>query len=109
MAVGSYLDGVKYEERSPKQEEMEDGYEEEPITADDYWTVINSFFGDQGLARQQLDSFNEFIENSMQEIVDERNKLVLDQFTQYTGAAGDETVSFSIPSIRLAIDRAASA
>lgn len=28
----------------------------------------------------------------MQEIVDERNRLILDQHTQYTGLAGDETV-----------------
>lgn len=42
--------------------------------------------------RQQLESFNEFVENTMQELVDENAKLTLDQFTQHTGVAGDETV-----------------
>jgi DNA-directed RNA polymerase II subunit RPB2 len=40
--------------------------------------VISSFFEEKGLVRQQLDSFNEFIENTMQEIVDENSKLVLE-------------------------------
>ena len=70
----------------------EAGEEAEPISQADYWTVINSFFGDKGLVRQQLESFNEFIENTMQEIVDERSRLTLDQHTQYTGLAGDDTV-----------------
>lgn len=42
--------------------------------------------------RQQLESFNEFVENTMQEIVDERGSLIMDQHAQYTGAAGDESV-----------------
>lgn len=71
-----------------------DGEElEEPIGSEDFWTVITSFFGQKGLVRQQLESFNEFVENTMQEIVDERGSLILDQHAQYTGAVGDETVS----------------
>lgn len=31
--------------------------------------VISSFFEEKGLVRQQLDSFNEFIQHTMQEIV----------------------------------------
>ncbi|ORY25614.1 hypothetical protein BCR39DRAFT_543279 [Naematelia encephala] len=61
------------------------------ISAEDYWTVINSYFEDKGLARQQLESYNEFVENTMQEIVDERARLVMDQHSQFTGQAGDET------------------
>ena len=38
---------------------------------EDAWTVISSFFEEKGLARQQLDSFNEFIQHTMQEIVGE--------------------------------------
>jgi DNA-directed RNA polymerase II subunit RPB2 len=55
--------------------------------------VINSFFADKGLVRQQLESFNEFVENSMQEIVEERGKLVLDQYPQYNNE--DDTVMVS--------------
>ena len=74
----------------PKREEEEP---EESLSQAHAWMVIDSFFEDKGLVRQQLESFNEFIENSMQEIVDERSRLTLDQHTQYTGLAGDETVS----------------
>eukprot|EP00850_Spirogloea_muscicola_P001602 SM000006S19367 [mRNA] locus=s6:367911:375533:- [translate_table: standard] len=45
--------------------------EEEEITQEDAWTVISAYFEEKGLVRQQLDSFNEFIQNTMQEIVDE--------------------------------------
>lgn len=69
-----------------------DGYDESSISQEDYWKVINSFFGNKGLVRQQLESFNEFVENTMQELVDESARLTLDQHSQHTGAAGDETV-----------------
>lgn len=44
---------------------------DEEITQDDVWAVISSYFEEKGLVRQQLDSFDEFIQNTMQEIVDE--------------------------------------
>ncbi|CAG8502751.1 5805_t:CDS:10, partial [Diversispora eburnea] len=67
------------------QEYTEDnleGYVEDPdsqpdISQEDCWTVISSFFHDKGLVRQQLDSFDEFVQNTMQEIVDENKNLVL--------------------------------
>ncbi|XAR66461.1 DNA-directed RNA polymerase [Bertholletia excelsa] len=45
--------------------------DEEEITQEDAWTVISSYFEEKGLVRQQLDSFDEFIQNTMQEIVDQ--------------------------------------
>lgn len=45
--------------------------EEEDINQDDAWAVISAYFEEKGLVRQQLDSFDEFIQNTMQEIVDE--------------------------------------
>jgi DNA-directed RNA polymerase II subunit RPB2 len=44
-------------------------HEEEEITQEDAWAVITSYFEEKGLVRQQLDSFDEFIQNTMQEIV----------------------------------------
>lgn len=38
--------------------------------------------------RQQLDSFDEFVQNTMQELVDENSNLVL----QHVGGDGDVTV-----------------
>lgn len=48
-----------------------DPVEEEEITQEDAWAVISAYFEEKGLVRQQLDSFDEFIQNTMQEIVDE--------------------------------------
>lgn len=48
-----------------------DAEQQEDITQDDAWAVISAYFEEKGLVRQQLDSFDEFIQNTMQEIVDE--------------------------------------
>lgn len=42
--------------------------------------------------RQQLDSFDEFIQNTIQEIVDEHREFQIIQQGQYSGAKGDVTV-----------------
>lgn len=54
-------------------------YDESVITAEDCWTVISSFFEAKGLVSQQLDSFDEFVSTTMQQLVDENSTLVLDQ------------------------------
>jgi DNA-directed RNA polymerase II subunit RPB2 len=79
------VDGAEenYDEFYPQGD---DDYED-PITSEDCWTVISSFFDEKGLVRQQLDSFDEFIQNTMQELIDESSELVLDQNAQYTGLA----------------------
>ena len=43
----------------------------------DSWNVINSFFDAKGLVRQQLDSFNEFLNTTIQEIIDETPEIVV--------------------------------
>ena len=48
-----------------------------PINQEDCWQVITAYFDEKGLVRQQLDSFDEFIMNTMQEIVDECAQLKL--------------------------------
>lgn len=40
--------------------------EEADISQEDAWAVISAFFEEKGLVRQQLDSFNEFISNTIQ-------------------------------------------
>lgn len=69
--------------------------EAEVITQEDCWTVIASYFADKTLVSQQIDSFNEFVNNTMQELVDEGGALILDQNMQHSGKAGDVTVRFS--------------
>lgn len=73
---------------------MEEDYEE--ITQEDCWTVITSFFEQKGLVRQQLDSFDEFVQNTMQELVDENSDLILDQADQHTGHEADVTRRYEI-------------
>ena len=50
---------------------------------EDAWTVVTSFFDAKGLVRQQLDSFNEFVNSQMQEIVDESGQLVIKPESQH--------------------------
>jgi DNA-directed RNA polymerase II subunit RPB2 len=62
---------------------MMDEDDDEEITQEDAWTVISSYFETKGLVRQQLDSFDEFIQNTMQEIVDESADIVIRPESQH--------------------------
>lgn len=70
--------------------------DEDHITQEDCWTVISTFFEEKGLVRQQLDSFNEFIENTMQEIVDENSRLILETTSQVAGIDSELPKRFEI-------------
>ena len=76
---------------------------DDAITQEDCWIVISSFFDDKGLVRQQLDSFDEFIKNTIQEIVDETEELVLEIPSQQTGSEDDYAVCLSLFSPRCAV------
>ncbi|VZI08302.1 unnamed protein product [Fusarium fujikuroi] len=54
------------------------GYDE-GITPEDCWTVISSFFETKGLASQQTDSFDEFTQTMVQDLVNEYSTITLDQ------------------------------
>ncbi|KAI9206398.1 DNA-directed RNA polymerase II subunit RPB2 [Polychytrium aggregatum] len=70
--------------------------DDEELTQEDCWAVISAFFEDKGLVRQQLDSFDEFIENTLQEIVDENSTLVLQKAQQHSGLENDVTRQYII-------------
>ncbi|KAI9330089.1 DNA-directed RNA polymerase II subunit RPB2 [Obelidium mucronatum] len=70
--------------------------DEEYLTQEDCWKVISAFFNEKGLVRQQLDSFNEFIQNTMQEIVAENGQLVVQTNPQYSGGDDDGAKRYSI-------------
>ena len=63
----------------PYNDDYLDEEEEEGITAEDCWTVVSSFFDTKGLVSQQLDSFDEFVTTTMQDLVEENSQLILDQ------------------------------
>ncbi|XP_071827788.1 DNA-directed RNA polymerase II subunit RPB2 [Apostichopus japonicus] len=65
-------DEIMEEEDADSDEANADSDE---VTADSWqeacWVVISSYFDEKGLVRQQLDSFDEFIQMSVQRIVEE--------------------------------------
>lgn len=65
------------------QQYNEDDDDEEEITQEDAWAVISAYFEEKGLVRQQLDSFDEFIQNTMQEIVDESSDIEIRPESQH--------------------------
>ncbi|KAF6145425.1 hypothetical protein GIB67_032548 [Kingdonia uniflora] len=65
--------------------------EEEEITQEDAWAVISSFFEEKGLVRQQLDSFDEFIQNTLQEIVDESAHIEVRSESQHKPGPGQHS------------------
>ena len=50
----------------------------EEISQEDCWDVIKSFFEEKGLVRQQLDGFNEFMSNTVQDLVEVSRNLTLE-------------------------------
>jgi len=58
-----------------EDEKMDEG--EKHIVQKDSWQVINSFFKEKGLVQQQLNSFDEFINNTIQEIVEDTRPIVV--------------------------------
>ncbi|MEM1607142.1 MAG: DNA-directed RNA polymerase subunit B [Candidatus Bathyarchaeia archaeon] len=48
------------------------------ISPEDAFLVFKSFFEEKGLVRQHLDSYNEFIEHGLQEIVDEVGEIEIE-------------------------------
>ena len=82
------------------REEFEMGYDvdmtaladenvEGEFAEDERWIVVSSFFQEKGLVRQQLDSFREFMENTLQEIVIENGDVVIQPEAQHKGEEED--------------------
>lgn len=72
-------------------DEEEYDEEDEEITQEDAWAVISAYFEEKGLVRQQLDSFDEFIQNTMQEIVDESADIEIRPESQHNPGRNTET------------------
>ncbi|XP_013400456.1 DNA-directed RNA polymerase II subunit RPB2 [Lingula anatina] len=71
-----------------QDEEMFDEDDGDDITSDLWqeaaWIVISSYFDEKGLVRQQLDSFDEFIQMSVQRIVEDSPQIDLQAEAQHT-------------------------
>lgn len=62
----------------------------EEISQEDSWTVISSYFEEKGLVRQQLDSFDQFIQTKMQEIIYEYPDIEIETQNPYDPRAARE-------------------
>lgn len=60
------------------------------------WIVINAYFDEKGLVRQQLDSFDEFIQMSVQRIVEDSPQIDLQAEAQHTTGEVENPVSIII-------------
>ncbi|XP_037958315.1 DNA-directed RNA polymerase II subunit RPB2-like [Teleopsis dalmanni] len=60
------------------------------------WVVINAYFDEKGLVRQQLDSFDEFIQTSVQQIVEQSPSIEIQPEAQHENFFTDPMPKFSI-------------
>uniref|UniRef100_A0A4W3J9J6 DNA-directed RNA polymerase subunit beta n=1 Tax=Callorhinchus milii TaxID=7868 RepID=A0A4W3J9J6_CALMI len=78
--------------------EMQYDEEDDEITPDLWqeacWIVISSYFDEKGLVRQQLDSFDEFIQMSVQRIVEDAPPIDLQAEAQHTSGEVEEPPRF---------------
>eukprot|EP00741_Cyanophora_paradoxa_P010476 tig00000158_g10129.t1 len=71
--------------------------EESEINQENAWTVIAAYFEDKGLVRQQLDSFDEFVCNTMQELIDDIQEIQITPVSQHRpGQQTDTKVKYGI-------------
>jgi len=56
------------------------------------WIVISSYFDEKGLVRQQLDSFDEFIQMTVQRIVEDTPLIDLQAEAQHTSGSVETPV-----------------
>jgi DNA-directed RNA polymerase II subunit RPB2 len=71
-----YTNGY-YDSQAGGYEDEEE--EEQNITSEDCFKVIGSFFESKGLVSMQIESFNEFMRSTMQDLVNEQKSVTLDQ------------------------------
>lgn len=60
------------------------------------WVVISAYFDEKGLVRQQLDSFDEFIQMIVQRIVEDSPNVELQSEAQHLTGSIDNPIKFSL-------------
>jgi DNA-directed RNA polymerase subunit B len=48
------------------------------LTDRDYWEIMKAFFAEEGLVKQHLDSYNDFVQNTLQRIIDEIQGITIE-------------------------------
>lgn len=54
---------------SMREDVLEEEEDTGPITQEDCWSVVSAFFQEKGLVTQQIESFNEFVDQTILSIV----------------------------------------
>jgi DNA-directed RNA polymerase II subunit RPB2 len=75
------------------EEEEQDIYDDggdEDISQQDAWIVISKYFKSKGLVNQQLDSFDEFVSHTIQELIEDSGELSVESENQFRGDASRE-------------------
>lgn len=75
--MGGPLDGDGNDLGSDELAEDDDDDDSHDISEEHAWKVISSYFRERGLVRQQLDSFNRFLRDTIQELVDQSPNIEL--------------------------------
>lgn len=85
-------EGGEEEEHGAEEDDDDDemNVDDMPVTQEDAWAVISAYFEEKGLVRQQLDSFDEFIQNTMQELVDDSGDIRVSPEIQHLVGYDDE-------------------
>ncbi|CAH8606504.1 unnamed protein product [Heterobilharzia americana] len=104
MSDPFYVEGdlEDFEEDDPDRQFYGDEQcnEDDEITPDMWqeacWIVISSYFDEKGLVRQQLDSFDEFIQTSIQKIVEDSPIIELQAEAQHTGGILENPVQYRL-------------
>ncbi len=53
------------------------------ISMEDAWVVIDNYFKEKGLVGQQVDSFDEFLQNTIQELIDDAGEIIVTPENQF--------------------------
>ncbi|MDP2901200.1 MAG: hypothetical protein Q8O47_09550, partial [Candidatus Bathyarchaeota archaeon] len=48
------------------------------LAEENNWDLMKTFFVDEGLVKQHLDSYNEFVEHTLQQIIDEIGGITIE-------------------------------
>jgi len=67
---------AEYQDPYDDEEYAED---ENAIQPEDCWQVIRSYFEEKGLVSQQIDSYDEFVGSTIQQVVSDNGRVILDQ------------------------------
>lgn len=77
------------------EESFDNGVDNE-IAQEHAWEVIDKYFKNKGLVSQQLESFDEFISTTIQEIVDDNGEISVTPENQYLSGEGVEQYTYVI-------------